>query len=112
MTSEMDRNVGAIARTQALILEQQFDCSRHRRSVCAWDSNATRTDRLREPAEVGTDDHTAASNSFKRNKAKSLCTARGHRHNPMSCDKSSQVGAALNPRENDLRSKTKCFYSF
>src|SRR5438309_187800 len=107
MTSEMDRSTGAIACMQAVILEHRPECSRHRRRVSVGYGNATRTDRLGEPTEAGTNHHASASNAFKRDDAEWLCPSRGYRHNPMSCDESSQVGTGFDPGESHLRSEVK-----
>ena len=53
-------------------------------------------------ADMGTDDHAAAGDPFNRNKTKSLHASRQDRHHPMSRDKSSKFGTALNPSESHL----------
>src|ERR1700730_2362176 len=102
MTSEMDRSARAIARTQALVLEQQFYLSRQRPPVFSGDGNPTRTDRLRKAADMGTDDHAAAGDPFNRNKTKSFHAPGPARHDLISGDKSSRLARALNSSESHL----------
>src|SRR5262249_51889699 len=107
MTSEMDHSRRAIVGAQAIILEQRSDGSPHCRCVGVGHGDATRTDRLRKPAEGCTNDRATASNAFKRDDTEWLCPSRRYRHNPMSCDESSQVGTGFDPGESHLRSEVK-----
>src|SRR5215510_6594703 len=107
MTSKMDHSRRAIVGAQAIILEQRSERLSHCRRVAVGHGDAARTDRLRKPAEACTNDRATASNAFKRDDAEWLCPSRGYRHNPMSCDESSQVGTGFDPGESHLRSEVK-----
>jgi hypothetical protein len=72
----MDQSARAIARTQGVVLEQQFYLSRQRPPVFSGDGNPTLTDRFRKAADMGTDDRAAAGDPFNRNKTKSLHASR------------------------------------
>src|SRR6478672_10567963 len=102
MTSEMDRGKRAIGCAQAIIFEQRSECSRHRTDVRIGHGDATTTDRFRQPAEIGTNDHASASDALKGDDAEWLCPSRWYRHNPMSRDKPRQIRAALDPCESHL----------
>src|SRR5215471_19274643 len=107
MTSEMNWRTRAIACKQAIVLEQRPECSSHCRRICVGHGEATRADRLRKPAECCTHDRTATGNALKRDDTEWLCPSRRYRHNPMSCDESSQVGTGFDPGESHLRSEAK-----